>query len=128
MKNKLDNIEKISHLHYKRFEGYYIYSNYQRTILDTLKPTMIIRTTIDSECNGRMYYTYYSMGKKYKEYLPKYKTRLSEYEAEQLVKKLEQDPSVVTIYLYKITFKDGRISLFAHPNKPVGQLECEDEE
>lgn len=88
---------------------------------------MIIRSTIDSDCVGRMYYTHIENGKKYKEYLPKYKTRLSEYESEQLIKTLEKDPSTNNIYLYKILYSDGSISLIAKPNYPIGKIECEDE-
>jgi hypothetical protein len=88
---------------------------------------MIIRSTIDSDCDGRLYYTYKSMGTEHKEYLPKYKTRLSEYDSEKLIESLQRDKSVKTIYLYKINYKDGRISLFANPNKPIGELHCEDD-
>lgn len=87
---------------------------------------MIIRSNIDSECEGRMYYTYKSMGKEHREYIPKYKTRLSEYEAERLIERLQKDPNVDKIYLYKIKYNDGRISLFANPNQPIGKLGCED--
>lgn len=87
---------------------------------------MIIRSTIDSTCEGRMYYTYRSMGKEQKEYLPKYKTRLSEYEADRLIENLRRDKTVKTIYLYKIQYSDGRISLLANPNQPIGKFECED--
>lgn len=89
---------------------------------------MIIRSSIDSNCKGRMYYTYKSMGKDQKQYLPKYKTRLSEYDAEQLIADLRKDPSVRNIYLYKITYPDGKISLIANPNYPLGKLNCEDED
>jgi len=89
---------------------------------------MIIRSTIDSDCDGRMYYTYKSMGKEHKEYLPKYKTRLSEYDAEKLIESLQKDKTVHNIYLYKITYKDGQISLLANPNKPIGKLQCEDDD
>lgn len=88
---------------------------------------MIIRSSIDTECNGRMYYTYTSMGKKHKEYLPKYRTRLSEYDAQQLINNLKKDPSVKDIYIYKITYPDGRISLIANPNSPLGKFDCEDD-
>lgn len=67
------------------------------------------------------------MGNKKKQYLPKYKTRLSEYDAEQLIKDLERDKTVKMIYLYKIIYKDGKISLFANPNVPIGPIECEDD-
>ena len=86
---------------------------------------MIIRSSINSECDGRMYYTYTSMGHKYKEYLPKYKTRLSEYDAEQLIKDLQKDKSVKNIYIYKIIYPDGRISLIANANIPIEKFECE---
>jgi hypothetical protein len=89
---------------------------------------MIIRSNIDSECEGRMYYTYKSMGREYKEYLPKYKTRLSDYNAELLIKELQSDPSVKVIYLYKVIYTDGRISLIANPNNPIGPFNCEDSE
>lgn len=89
---------------------------------------MIIRSTISGECRGRMYYVYKSMGKEYKTYLPKYKTRLSEYDAEELIDSLQKDPSVRDIYLYKIVYNDGRISLIANPNYPVGKFFCEDED
>lgn len=88
---------------------------------------MIIRSTINSDCEGRLYYIHSSMGKKIKQYLPKYKTRLSEYDAEQLIDELRKDPSVNQIYLYKVIYKDGKISLFANPNKPIGDLKCEDD-
>lgn len=88
---------------------------------------MIIRSTIESDCEGRLYYTYTSMGKKKKEYLPKYRSRLSEYDAEQLIQKLEKDSTVKTIYLYKVIYSDGRISLLANPNDPIGILQCEDD-
>lgn len=87
---------------------------------------MIIRSVIDTECEGRMYYTYKSMGKEYKEYLPKYRTRLSEYNIEELIKDLQKDPNVRDIYIYKVTYKDGRISILANPNYPIGKLSCED--
>lgn len=87
---------------------------------------MIIRSTIESDCEGRMFYIHQSMGKKIKQYIPKNRTRLSEYNAEQLIKELEKDPSVKTIYLYKIIYKDGKISLLANPNQPIGSIECED--
>lgn len=89
---------------------------------------MIIRSNIDSDCQSRMYYTYKSMGKEQKEYLPRYKTRLSEYESERLIENLQRDKTVTTIYLYKITYSDGTISLFANPNKPIGKLHCEDDD
>lgn len=89
---------------------------------------MIIRSTIDSDCEGRMYYIHTSMGKEYKQYLPKYKTRLSEYNANLLIKDLQKDPKNTTIYLYKITYNDGSISLLANPNSPIGQLRCEDDD
>lgn len=89
---------------------------------------MIIRSCIDTECNGRMYYTYTSMGKKYKEYLPKYKTRLSEYDAEKLIESLKKDTSVQDIYIYKIIYPDGYISLIANPNSPLGKIACEDDD
>lgn len=87
---------------------------------------MIIRSTIESDCDGRMFYIHHSMGKKIKQYLPKYRTRLSEYDAEQLVKELQQDTTIRDIYLYKVIYKDGKISLLANPNSPIGPLECED--
>lgn len=87
---------------------------------------MIIRSTIESDCAGRMFYIHHSMGKKIKQYLPKYRTRLSEYDAEQLIKELEQDKTVQNIYLYKVIYRDGKISLLANPNVPIGPLECED--
>lgn len=87
---------------------------------------MIIRSSIDSDCNGRMYYIYKSMGKEYKEYLPKYKTRLSEYDAEKLIESLRKDSAVKDIYIYKINYPDGRISLIANPNYPIGKISCED--
>lgn len=89
---------------------------------------MIIRSSINSDCNGRMYYTYKSMGKEYKEYIPKYKTRLSEYDAEKLIENLKKDVSVRDIYLYKIIYSDGRISLIANPNYPIGKISCEDDD
>ena len=89
---------------------------------------MIIRSTIDSDCEGRMYYIHQSMGKKTKQYLPKYRTRLSEYDAEQLIDNLKKDSSVKNIYLYKIIYEDGTISLIANPNNPLGKLECDDDE
>jgi len=89
---------------------------------------MIIRSTIDSECQGHLYYTYNSMGREYKEYLPKHRTRLSEYNADMLIKELLSDPTVKTVYLYKITYSDGRISLIANPNNPLGPFNCEDSE
>lgn len=88
---------------------------------------MIIRSTIDSDCSGRMYYIHSGKsGKKYKEYIPKYKTRLSEYEAERLIKTLQNDPTTDKIYLYKINYSDGKISLIANPNFPIGKIMCED--
>jgi hypothetical protein len=93
-----------------------------------MEATMIIRSSIDSECQGRMYYTYKSMGKEYKEYLPKYRTRLSEYNTEQLIEDLKKDPNVKDIYIYKVNYSDGRISLLANPNYPIGKLSCEDDD
>jgi|688.fasta_scaffold444266_3 hypothetical protein len=89
---------------------------------------MIIRSTISSDCKGRMYYIHKSMGKEYKEYLPKYRTRLSEYDSEELIDSLRKDNSVKDIYLYKIKYSDGRISLLANPNYPVGKFFCEDDD
>jgi hypothetical protein len=89
---------------------------------------MIIRSTIDSDCDGRMYYIHKSMGKEYKQYLPKYKTRLSEYDSNELIKNLQKDPTVKNIYLYKINYPNGMISLLANPNNPIGKLLCEDQE
>jgi hypothetical protein len=66
------------------------------------------------------------MGKDHREYLPKYRTRLSEYEAERLIRDLQKDPGTDNIYIYKINYPDGRISLIANPNKPLGKLMCED--
>jgi hypothetical protein len=88
---------------------------------------MIIRSTIDSDCEGKMYYIHQSMGKKIKQYLPKYRTRLSEYDAEKLIEELQKDSTVDSIYIYKIIYKDGKISLFANPNKPIGEIKCEDD-
>jgi hypothetical protein len=88
---------------------------------------MIIRNMIDSDCEGKLFYIHTSMGNKNKQYLPKYNTRLSEYESEQLIKDLQKDPSVKNIYLYKITYSDGRVSLIANPNAPLGKLICEDD-
>lgn len=73
-----------------------------------------------------MFYIHQSMGKKIKQYLPKYRTRLSEYDAEKLIEELQKDSTVNQIYLYKIIYEDGQISLFANPNKPIGELKCED--
>jgi hypothetical protein len=67
------------------------------------------------------------MGKEYKEYLPKYRTRLSEYDAEKLIENLQKDTSVRDIYIYKITYSDGKISLIANPNYPIGKISCEDD-
>lgn len=89
---------------------------------------MIIRSSINSNCRGRMYYTYKNMGKEYKEYIPKYKTRLSEYDADQLIENLKRDVSIRDIYLYKIIYDDGNISLIANPNYPIGKISCEDDE
>lgn len=88
---------------------------------------MIIRSTIESDCEGRMFYIHQSMGKKVKQYLPKYRTRLSEYDSEKLIEQLQKDSTVDNIYLYKIVYKDGRISLFANPNYPIGEIKCEDD-
>lgn len=89
---------------------------------------MIIRSTIDSECENRMYYIFTSMGKEHREYLPKYKTRLSEYHSEQLIKDLQKDPNTKDVYIYKINYPDGRISLIANPNHPLGKFLCENDE
>lgn len=89
---------------------------------------MIIRSTISSDCKNRIYYIYKSMGKEHKEYLPKYKTRLSECDAEELIESLRKDPSVRDIYLYKVKYDDGKISLIANPNYPLGKFDCEDED
>lgn len=89
---------------------------------------MIIRSTIDSECKGQMYYLHTNMGKTHKEYLPRYKTRLSDYQSEQLIKDLQKDPNTRDIYIYKINYADGGISLIANPNKPLGKLMCEDDD
>lgn len=88
---------------------------------------MIIRSTIDSDCQTRLYYTFKSMGKEYKEYLPKYRTRLSEYESEELIKDLQKDPNTRDIYIYKINYSDGSISLIANPNYPLGKFLCEND-
>lgn len=88
---------------------------------------MIIRSVIDSDCQGRMYYTFTSMGKEHKEYLPRYRTRLSEYQSEELIKDLQKDSNNKNIYIYKINYTDGSISLIANPNNPLGKLMCEDD-
>lgn len=87
---------------------------------------MIIRSTIDSDCEGRLYYIAKHMGEDTIVYLPKYRSRLSEYDGEQLIKELRKDPNTKTIYLYKIKYKDGRISLIANPDKPIGSFYCEE--
>jgi hypothetical protein len=74
-----------------------------------------------------MYYTYKSMGKEYKEYLPKSRTRLSEYNTEIMIEELQKDPTVKTIYIYKVLYSDGTISILANPNKPIDLLRCEDD-
>jgi len=89
---------------------------------------MIIRSTINSPCDGRMYYIYKSMGKEYKEYLPKSRTRLSEYNTEIMIEELQKDPTVKTIYIYKVLYSDGTISILANPNKPIDLLRCEDDD
>jgi len=89
---------------------------------------MIIRSTINSPCDGRMYYTYKSMGKEYKEYLPKSRTRLSEYNTELMIEELQKDPTVKNIYVYKILYHDGQISIIANPHKPIDLLRCEDDD
>lgn len=89
---------------------------------------MIIRSTINSLCDGRMYYTYKSMGKEYKEYLPKSRTRLSEYNTEIMIEELQKDPTVKTIYIYKVLYSDGTISILANPNKPIDLIRCEDDD
>jgi len=87
---------------------------------------MIIRSTIDSDCEGRLYYITKHMGKETVVHLPKYKSRLSEYDGEQLIKELRKDPNTKTIYLYKIKYNDGMISLIANPDKPIGSFHCEE--
>ena len=89
---------------------------------------MIIRSTIDSDCQGKMYYTYKSMGKDQKEYLPKHKTRLSEYYIDKLINDLQKDPKTKDIYIYKVNYPDGRLSILANPNFPIGKLTCEDQD
>lgn len=81
---------------------------------------MIIRLNIDSDCGKNLYYT--NMGKLTK--IPRYKTRLSEYEGEQLLKELQQDPNNRSIYLYTIKYPDGKMSIIANPNYPLGALVC----
>ena len=85
---------------------------------------MIVRLNIDSDCEGTLQYTVRSMGQDTVVVLPKYRTRLSEYDSEQLIQELQKDPTVESIYLYKITYPNGQISLLANPNKPIGKLEC----
>jgi hypothetical protein len=75
-----------------------------------------------------MYYIYKSMGKEYKEYLPKSRTRLSEYNTEIMIEELQKDPTVKTIYIYKVLYSDGTISILANPNKPIDLLRCEDDD
>jgi hypothetical protein len=87
---------------------------------------MIVRSTIDSDCQGKLYYIAKHMGKDTKVHLPKYRSRLSEYDSEQLIKELKKDPNIKTIYLYKINYSDGKISLIANPDKPIGSFHCEE--
>lgn len=86
---------------------------------------MIIRLNINSNCKGLLFYNknedHISMP------LLRYKTRLSEYEGEQLIAELRDNPDVSNIYLYKIKYLDGTISLLANANKPIGQLDCYEE-
>lgn len=89
---------------------------------------MIVRLNIDSDCKGRLYYNPKNMGKDTIVYLPKYRSRLSEYDAEELIKELQKDKNIKDIYLYKITYDDGRISLIANPDGPIGLFICEDTE
>ena len=97
-------------------------------LFTTKENKMIIRSTIDSSCEGRMYYLYKSMGREYKEYLPKSRTRLSEYNTEMMIQELEKDPSVQNIYIYKVRYDDGQISILANPNYPIDGLYCEDDD
>jgi hypothetical protein len=89
---------------------------------------MIIRSTINSPCDGRMYYLYKSMGKQQREYLPKSKTRLSEYNTDLMIQELQKDSSVKNIYVYKVKYDDGQISILANPNYPIDGLYCEDDD
>lgn len=88
---------------------------------------MVIRLNIHSDCDGPLYYTTKNMGVETIVSLPRYKTRLSEYESHNLIQKLKDDPSVEKIYLYKINYPDGSLSLFANPNEPIRQLECHEQ-
>lgn len=83
---------------------------------------MIVRLNIDSDCDGILHYT----KEKSTIYLSKYRSRLTEYEGEQLIKEIKDImPETQTIYLYTIRYPDGKVSVVATPDKPIGQLTCE---
>lgn len=83
---------------------------------------MIVRVSIDSDCEGLLTYK----AEQSSIYLSKYRSRLTEYEGEQLVKELKlNNPSLETIYLYTIKYPDGKVSIVAIPNNPIGKLTCD---
>lgn len=83
---------------------------------------MIVRVSIDSDCEGLLTY----QTEQSSIYLSKYRSRLTEYEGEQLVKELKSNnPSLATIYLYTIKYPDGKVSIVAIPNNPIGKLTCD---
>lgn len=83
---------------------------------------MIVRVSIDSDCEGILSY----QDQQSSVYVPKHRSRLTEYEGEQLIKELRSnDPSLTTIYLYTIKYPDGKVSVIAIPNHPIGKLNCD---
>ena len=87
---------------------------------------MVIRLDIISPCTGILSYKIGSYPSQIYVPLSKYKTRTSEYDSEELINKAKKDPSIKKMYLYKIQYPDGSISLILNPNEPIGELFCDE--
>lgn len=81
---------------------------------------MIIRVDIKTDCSDCLYY------KDNREWsvIHKSKTRLSEYEREELLKTINFDPAKDSVYLYRMIHPDGSVSLVYSINKAIGKLSC----
>lgn len=81
---------------------------------------MIIRVDIKTDCNRCLFYQNQQGWSR----IDKQKSRLSEYEREELLKTINFDPSKDSVYLYKIIHPDGCFSVVSSLNKAIGQLSC----
>ena len=74
---------------------------------------MIIRVEIKTDCKQCLYYQNQQGWFK----IDKHKTRLSEYEREELLKTIDFDPSKDSVYLYRIHHPDGSFSIVSSSEK-----------